>query len=253
MDIIGLIRVRNEEHIIADTLDHMGGFCTGGVFVYDDASTDDTPEICGDHDAVRLLIRGKRWGGDVDKAPSWVKGAALEAAQRVAGPKDWLVSMDADERIEFDFDSLYALTICEKAVRMKLFDFYVTVEDEYLNYWNRRWLGPEYRRIIMAFRALPTLFYYAGREVVLGTEGDILDRGYVRHYGKAISVDAWERKCRYYAENYPPNSPRARKWAARKGKAVHTVSDFGLPLIEWADRETKGVALTPEIERREKR
>ena len=251
MDVIGLIRVRNEAHIIRDTLDHMAEFCTGGIFVYDDASTDDTPGICKHHEAVRTLILGRNWGGDIDKAPSWKKNAVLDAARQEAQPEDWLVYMDADERIEFDFSALHGLPSSVVAVRMKLFDFYITAEDKHLGYQRRRWLGPEYREIVMAFQADSGRFF-AGRQIKMEANlGYVFDEGYVRHYGKAISAEAWERKCRYYAENYPPKSPRARKWAARRGKAVHTVSDFGLPLIEWADRETKGVPLTPELASRE--
>jgi hypothetical protein len=67
-------------------------------------------------------------------------------------------------------------------------------------------------------------------------------QGYVKHYGKAISVEEWERTCNYYVHYFPRY---AKKWAGRRGKAVHTLSDFGRPLIKWEDRldETKIVRL----------
>jgi hypothetical protein len=94
----------------------------------------------------------------------------------------------------------------------------------------------------MAFRARVGLGYTGAhqREVTLKKGRRLMQRGSVRHYGKARSVDAWERKCEFYALHAPRY---AAKWTARKGKAVHVVSDFGRPLIRWADREACGVPL----------
>ena len=65
----------------------------------------------------------------------------------------------------------------------------------------------------------------------------VLRAGYVKHYGKAISVEEWEKTCDYYAE-WP--EPYGSKWAARRGKAIHTESDFGRPLILWEDKDRFG-------------
>ena len=51
--IIGLTKVRNEAHIMKDTLDKWAEFCTGGIYVYDDVSTDLTVDICKKHPAVK--------------------------------------------------------------------------------------------------------------------------------------------------------------------------------------------------------
>ncbi len=125
---------------------------------------------------------------------------------------------------------------------MKLFDYYITPEDVGLRYSERKWLGPEYRNILMAFRNLPTLSYHAPdqREVSIGAQGRIVTAGYVRHYGKAISVEQWEATCEYYSRHFPKYSA---KWEARKGKAVHVMSDFGNELIRWEERDEKGVDL----------
>ena len=125
---------------------------------------------------------------------------------------------------------------------MKLFDYYITPEDVGLRYSERKWLGPEYRNILMAFRNLPTLSYHAPdqREVGIGAQGRIVTAGYVRHYGKAISVEQWEATCEYYSRHFPKYSA---KWEARKGKAVHVMSDFGNELIRWEERDEKGVDL----------
>ena len=70
----------------------------------------------------------------------------------------------------------------------------------------------------------------------------------VRHYGKAISVEEWERTCDYYA-HHTAEPGLAEKWAARRGKAVHEywTSDFGNKLIRWRERHELGIELTPEV------
>lgn len=72
-------------------------------------------------------------------------------------------------------------------------------------------------------------------------KGTIENLGYVRHYGKAISVEEWEKTCDYYGKHFPQYS---EKWEKRKGKAVHNgVSDFGNKLISWKEKEQKGFLL----------
>ena len=162
---------------------------------------------------------------------------------KAASPDDWFVYLDADERIEYDWAKLYKYPNDVIAIRMKLFDFYITPEDVNKPYTEREKLGPEYRKIIMAFRNLPTLAYkyLDQREVALGIEGKILDEGYVKHYGKAISVEEWEKTCDYYSNHFPMY---AEKWKKRKGRAIHSkFSDFGNELITWEEKDEKGINL----------
>ena len=49
--IAGITKVRNEAHIIQQTLDNWSQYCDQ-IFVYDDASDDGTPDICNEHPAV---------------------------------------------------------------------------------------------------------------------------------------------------------------------------------------------------------
>ena len=51
---------------------------------------------------------------------------------------------------------------------------------------------------------------------------------YCQHYGKSLSVAHWEETCDYYIRHFPYETYGA-KWEARKGKAIHTESDFGRP------------------------
>ena len=198
MNVYGLLRVRNESRIILDTLDHLAGFCDGGVFVYDDASMDETVRLCENHPAVRRVIQGKVWNPNRPDAEFQNRAAVLAAAQEVAAPDDWLVYIDADERIEFDWGLLRTYPQDVIGVRMRLFDFYITPEDADGDFRQRQWIGPEYRSILMAFRNLSTLAYNVPdqREVDLGRPGRVVEAGFVRHYGKSISVEQWEEPCR---------------------------------------------------------
>ena len=86
----------------------------------------------------------------------------------------------------------------------------------------------------MIFKARERSF--SGRVGEHGRRGDVC--GHVKHYGKAISVEEWEATCSYYVENrWKGISDELRlRWERRKGKAIHTLSDFGGELIKWEDR-----------------
>ena len=246
MKIIGLTRIRNEAAIIRETLDHMASFCRE-VYVYDDHSTDNTVAVCRAHPIVKGIIEGAAWDSDRARAEWQNRKAVLELGRKQAGPDDWFVYMDADERIDFDFSLLAHLDKSVVGIKMKLFDFYITAADVNDHYSRRKYCGPEYRSILMAFRNLPTLDYSMPdqRQVFLNHPGTVLDMGYVKHYGKGISIQQWEDTCDYYANHFPQY---AAKWRARKGKAVHDRSSFGYPLITWDQKETLGIPLTREIE-----
>lgn len=231
MFVAGITKVRNESEIIQDTLDHYAQWCDK-IWVYDDASTDNTVEICKAHPAVAWVIEGHKLDPDRQRAEQRNRQMVLKAAQ--GAKPDWVIYFDADERIEmpdFDWDAY-------DGVKMKLFDFYITEEDVDKRYDERRWMGPEYREILMMFRNQPHLRYQHRdqREMVL-RGGRILRDGYVKHYGKAISVEEWENTCNYYAE-WP--EPYATKWKNRRGKAVHSESDWGRPLIMWEEKDLYG-------------
>jgi len=241
--IYGLLRVRNEQLIIEDTLDHLDRFCTGGIFVYDDCSTDSTPTICEKYPSVRKVIRGENWDTERARAEFENRAAVLFEAKKNANENDWFVYIDADERIDYDWANLYYLNNDVIGIRMRLFDFYITPQDVGETYYNRKYIGPEYRDILIAFRNLPTLQYSQmdQREVILGTDGKVLCEGYVRHYGKAVSIEEWEKTCDYYSDHFPMYS---EKWRKRKGKAIHyKYSDFGNELITWEERNEKGINL----------
>lgn len=235
MSVIGLTRIRNEEAIIQDTLDHMSTFCDT-VIVYDDCSTDRTVEICKKHQVVRLIVMGNEWDKNRWNAEYQNRHQLYIQAAKIANPNDFIVYMDADERIEFDWTILNETNA--DYITMKLFDFYITEEDKELDYSHRKWMGPEYRNIPMIFRMKAALgWHYPDQRICTTVPGSIeLESGYVKHYGKSISVDEWEATCDYYIEYFPNYS---EKWKARKGKAIHSdLSDFNRPLIQWHEKES---------------
>ena len=248
MKIIGLLMFRNEESILKDTLDHMAGFCDE-VIVYDDASTDGSYSICENHPIVKTFSSSLKWDPNREHAENRNRNALLGKAIQYANDLDWFVYMDADERIEFDWSLLKNPRFYCDAVRMKLFDFYISPDDVDLKYSERKWCGPEFRKIIFAFRAFASSEGFPNpfqREPNLPMYSRVFEAGYVKHYGKGLSVEDWEKKCDFYSK-YAPRY--AAKWERRKGKAVHTHSSFGMPLIKWEEKEEKGVLLTPEIEK----
>lgn len=242
--ILGLMKVRNEEHIIKDTLDMWARTCTGGIYIYDDVSTDRTVEICRAHPAVKAVIEGDFWDPDREKAEWWNRQMALLRAKQDAGPNDWFVYFDADEHLyNFDQFNLFNDPMVN-AIACRLYDFYITPEDVSKSYKDREWVGPEYRTIIFFFRNSPHLKYHMPdqRIVTLGPDvGPVPIHGDIKHYGKGFSVAQWEETCDYYIRHWPKY---ADKWRKRKGKAVKEdmLSDFGNPLIKWKDR-MKGFTL----------
>lgn len=236
MKIIGLSRVRNESEIMLDTLNHMSEFCDS-IYIYDDASTDNTVEICESHPLVKEVIKGDVWDLNRERAEYQNREAILKLARKKEelNLDDWFIYMDADERIEFNFNNLSNISNECDAIKMRLFDFYITKEDVNKNYVEREWMGPEYRDILFMFKNGNAIGYSIPdqREVFLKPNTRVKQIGFVKHYGKSISIKQWEDTCEYYSKNFPKYS---KKWELRKGKAIHTVSDFGRKLITWQSK-----------------
>lgn len=233
----GITKVRNEADIIKETLDRWAEICDGGIYVYDDVSSDKTREICASHPAVREVIKGEFWDPDREKAEWKNRQTALVAARHDASTEGWIACFDADEH-PYDLDDLSFLSDDSiDAISMRLYDVYITPEDVDKNYLEREWIGPEFRTITMLFRDTPeAVFHLPDQRIPTLRPGAIAQvRGTVKHFGKGISVEQWEKTCDYYSRFWPKY---AEKWQNRKGMAVHIdmLSDFGNPLIKWEDR-----------------
>jgi glycosyltransferase involved in cell wall biosynthesis len=237
--IVGITRIRNEEHIIQKTLDHASNL-VDEVYVYDDCSTDKTVEICKKHHLVKEIIQGKVWKGgsqERNKAEGDLRQIVYEKC--LESNPDWVYYFDADEFADFE-----GIDFMADAYRLRLFDFYITEEDKDKEFYKRKWIGPEYRDILMLFKPVPGLRFY--QREPSGITGKVEKSGFVKHYGKAISIEQFEKTCDYYINERGDDGRYSKfknKWLERKGKAVHSHSDFGNKLIKWEERFTKGFLL----------
>lgn len=228
--IAGITRIRNEELIIQHTLDHVAKL-VDRIYVYDDCSTDNTVAICEAHPAVEKIIKGTQWA-NTTQGRSIAEGILRQAVYKeaVKGGATWVYCFDADELVEF-----VDINFTTNAYYFRLFDYYITKKDENKNYLKRKYIGPEFRDIPMLFKVKPEILFT--QRIPKGIDQAHFG-GFVKHYGKAISVEQWEQACDYYSNIRwkGKNKQLQQRWSNRKGKAVHTVSDFGRELIQWKDK-----------------
>lgn len=238
--LIGITRVRNEALILQDALNYVGNH-VDAIVAYDDASTDRTLEILREHPKVALVVTNRSWEADVEArriAEGRHRGLLLQTAREHL-QFDWIFCFDPDERVTGDLRGFMEATHSTDydGVRIQLFDAYMTPGDqapyqadrELLGF--RRFFGPERRDILMLWRNRLE-FIFAKREP--GGVVNVRTGLYCQHYGKSLSVDHWEETCDYYIRHFPFDT-YGRKWLERKGRAIHTQSDFQRPLYEWGD------------------
>lgn len=251
--IIALLRIRNESLIIEDTLDHLSEFADA-IICYDDASTDTTFSIIAKHKKVVGIIRNYNW------SPDPIRRIELETEHRKAIMElgksfnpEWFFCADADERYFGDIRNFVESNQSEgiDIIKIKLFDAYITEDDKeavnnlqsLVNF--RKYFGPERRDIIMMWRANNNKIVFEGtdsREPRYSQEAKISTEFYCQHYGKSLSIQHWEETCNYYINHFPFDS-YGQKWLQRKGKAIHTESDFGRPLYPWGEELFKNAHL----------
>ena len=240
--LIGVTRLRNEALVLPDTLSYVGKE-VDAIIAYDDASTDRTLEILRAHSKVALIVANGSWEEDIKArrlAEGRHRGLLLEIA-RTQFHFDWMFCFDADERVTSNLRRFtQGLPGNCDGIRVRLFDAYMTPQDcapyrpnqELLNF--RRYFGPEQRDILMLWRNRPQVHFAQqhAREPG-GVDRESVDL-YCQHYGKSLSVEHWEETCDYYIRHFPFDT-YGRKWLDRKGRAIHTQSDFMRPLYEWGD------------------
>ena len=165
---VNVTRVRNEALLLPDTLEYLARH-VDAIVAYDDASTDETVDILRRHAKVALIVANGAWEQDVaarKRAEGRHRGLLLEMA-RAELPHDWMLCFDPDERITANlrgFLSGLGDDDCD-AVRVKLFDAYMT-EDDHAPYRSgrelldfRRFYGPEQRDILMLWRNRPQIVF----------------------------------------------------------------------------------------------
>jgi hypothetical protein len=202
-------------------------------------------EILRAHPKVALVIANQAWEQDVAArklAEGRHRGLLLEMA-RTELPHDWMLCFDPDERIPEDFASFLRQLgddPCD-AVRVRLFDAYMTPEDHapyqaslpLLDF--RKFYGPEERDILMFWRNSPAIVFAEGDGRTPRGMTNVKIALHCQHYGKSLSVAHWEETCDYYIRHFPFET-YGKKWLERKGQAIHTQSDFNRPLYEWGEK-----------------
>jgi glycosyltransferase involved in cell wall biosynthesis len=241
--LIGITRVRNEALVLSDTLNYVG-MHVDAIVAYDDASTDRTLEILGEHPKVALIVANRSWEADIEArriAEGRHRGLLLQTAREQL-EFDWVFCFDADERVTGDLRKFIEGTHSSDydGVRIQLFDAYMTPGDhapyqsdrELLDF--RRFFGPERRDILMLWRNRLEIIFEKHHAREPGGLERVVTGLYCQHYGKSLSVDHWEETCEYYMRHFPFDT-YGQKWRDRKGRAIHTESDFMRPLYEWSD------------------
>ena len=236
MKITSLLRIRNEELIIEDTLRHLSEF-SDEIYVFDDDSIDGTVKICERHPLVKKVIRNHFHSENQSLVQTAQRKLLLDYAKAVSKNK-WFGYFDCDERLECDFTNFKKF---EKdkvdVVYFQLFDAYLTKNDQKPYKQGdrledlRKYFGPEYRFFCCFFRGdkadynlrIPTC-----RQPNVRGKG--VTGGYIKHYGKSISVKQWDETAKYYIKSVPQLTD---KWKERIGKAIHIKSDFGRKLLTW--------------------
>jgi glycosyltransferase involved in cell wall biosynthesis len=241
--LVALTRVRNEALLLPDTLDYLAKH-VDAIVAYDDASTDGTVEILRAHPKVALIVANQVWEQDIDArklAEGRHRGLLLEMG-RAQLPHEWMLCFDPDERITGDFRGFVRQLGDDEcdALRVRLFDAYMTPEDHapyrqrqpLLDF--RRFYGPEERDILMLWRNRPEIGFAEGDGRTPRGMTKVKTDLYCQHYGKSLSIEHWEETCDYYIRHFPYET-YGKKWMERKGKAIHTESDFGRPLYAWGE------------------
>ncbi|HUU66554.1 MAG TPA: glycosyltransferase family 2 protein [Methyloceanibacter sp.] len=241
--LVGLTRMRNEALLLPDTLGYLAEH-VDAIVAYDDASTDDTVEILRSHPKVAFVVANQVWEQDVDArrlAEGRHRGLLLDMARREL-PHDWMLCFDPDERVTGNlrgFVEGLGDDACD-AVRVRLFDAYMT-PDDHAPYSSdrallgfRRFYGPEQRDILMLLRNRPEIGWAEGDGRTPRGMSNVKVDLHCQHYGKSLSVAHWEETCDYYIRHFPFET-YGKKWTERKGKAIHTDSDFGRPLHPWGE------------------
>jgi len=241
--LVAMTRMRNEALILPDTLEYLGRQ-VDAIVAYDDASTDETVEILRAHPKVAFVVANQAWEQDVEarkRAEGRHRGLLLDMARRQL-PHEWMLCFDPDERVTGDMRRFVAglgEDDCD-AVRVKLFDAYLT-PDDHAPYTSdqalldfRKFYGPEQRDILMLWRNRAGIGFAEGDGRTPRGMAAVKTDLTCQHYGKSLSVEHWEETCDYYIRHFPFET-YGKKWTERKGKAIHTDSDFGRPLHPWGE------------------
>ena len=240
--IIGLIRQRNGSFLLSNVISHAFSLCDN-IIILDDASTDvgtkgilnGLKKVYGD----KIILHEKtKWEDGFREAEETKhRQALLESARMLFGADIWLYYFDVDEVITNleEIKGILSKTK-EKAFKIRLFDAHATADDKaayshqpLLNF--RKYFCPKKRDITMIWKNHKDINFVGVDKREPNINSTTSPIGYCQHYGKALSEKLWEAKCDYYAKHF--SERYKKKWLARKGKYIHTKSDFGEELQTW--------------------
>lgn len=164
--------------------------------------------MCKTHNKVKKILEGKIWlNSDRQKLEGTLRQEIY--IESLKSNPDYVYYFDADEYIYPE-----NIDYTENSYFFRLFDFYITENDINLNYLEREYMGPEYRDIIMLFKPGSNTFFKDRQPS--NCISPIVFGGYVKHYGKAISIDEWELTCDYYINIF--GSHYKPRWEKEKVK-----------------------------------
>jgi ubiquinone/menaquinone biosynthesis C-methylase UbiE/UDP-N-acetylglucosamine:LPS N-acetylglucosamine transferase len=217
--LIGLTRVKNEQEMMQEHLDHMAKFCDE-IWVYDDQSDDQTAKIAENHPAVKVVLhtdsdwRPKKVGTVPDALELAKKTQRLLDEASKKSDANWFIYLDVDEFLDKDLvKNLPRLMKQNKydALCFELYDFFITEKDKNKSYKGdiqtvRPYCGTEWRHQLFMWRNIPGLYYQEGvhREPIGFIKKRILYSSYkIKHYGKAKSVKDYNHKKEWYRKYRP--------------------------------------------------
>lgn len=100
VNIAGMMRVRNEARWIKRSIESIAPICNAGILVFDDHSTDDTPEIAAKCGAA--VISSPFSGLDESRDKSFMLDEIRNAKYNhlpIHNAPDWLICIDGDEAL----------------------------------------------------------------------------------------------------------------------------------------------------------
>jgi len=232
-----LSRIRNESLLLPDFLNHIDKF-VDEAFYFDDASVDNSVEILRKHPKTKKVLRNYFHNQNQSFVQTAQRHLLLNYA-KANSKNTWFFLLEPDERIvEFDF----SLSNNNKyhGIFLSLLDGYLTEkmqvpykQGDKLENLKRMW-GIEKRQFCYFFNKNYATYDLAMPGIAQPTINGktFISDGWAKHYSKCLSVEHWNETVEYYVQSMPI---LAKKWEARRGKAIHTLSDFNTPLYKWEE------------------
>jgi 2-polyprenyl-3-methyl-5-hydroxy-6-metoxy-1,4-benzoquinol methylase len=232
--VIGMMRIKNEEEYIEQTL-QMAAKVADGFVILDDGSTDRTPELCRSHPKVIRYEYQKEPITDEARDKNRLLGMALDENP------DWLLALDGDEVLEDIAPYILRREIASVPPDVTVFTFnFLYMWDNHYSYRvDGRYTNLRHPRLFrvsdlgidssaLCFTATGNGGNFHCGSVPSNIPGKArhLDLN-VKHYGY-FSREQRERKLAFYSNLDPVN--------AAAGNYSHLTGEEGRILLPWRER-----------------